>query len=198
VTDTWTDRARRLLDIDPDPVVCATAGHYVSTACVDAHRLDRPDLHARCRRTCKHCGALCLCRACTHEGPETPTYDQLHGLLVDTQVDLWSDLNEAVNRAQVTPPVVPGHWSIGCDNVARRIIDNARVVGPVSWRHIQVNLLLGGIYERVLHTAGVAWPTIDWDEVRSLYECIHANADRAVWTGPPVDLTRVYPDWDPT
>lgn len=182
---------------DGDLTLCAQAGHYMSTACLDAARLERPDLHAHCRRTCKYCGLPCRCVACTHEGPEPPTYDRLRDGLVEAQVNLWSDLHRAVRYAHVTPPVVPGHWSVDCDNTTRRIIDNARLVGPVSWEHIQADLLLEGIYERILHTAGLAWPTIDWEAVRRLYARSHEHGDGATWHGPPVDLTDVYPDWEP-
>jgi hypothetical protein len=129
-------------------------------------------------------------------GTEVPTYSQLRERLTVEQVALWSDLNLAVKYAQVDPPVVPGHWSVRCDEVAARITENALVVGPVAWTDIQVGLLLGGIYEKVLHAAGLDWPPIDWDAVRALHDRNKAPSG-ATWPGPPVNLLDVNPDWRP-
>lgn len=157
---------------------------------------------------CPNCGARLVDHNCPHLIPHCPgrcpltgapgnMQDILRAQVLDEQVYLWTDLADAVNHALVEPPVVPGHWSGRCDNIAARIMTNARLVGAVDWVHIPVTLVLGGIYEKVLHTADLTWPPIDWDEARALHDRNHAGADDATWTGPAVNLIDVYPDWKP-
>lgn len=125
-----------------------------------------------------------------------PTYEQILDRVIDEQVNLWGDLNHAVAYAVVDPPVIPGHWSIRCDEVASRIAKNAILVGPIHWEHVQVDLLLAGIYQKILHVVGLDWPPIDWDAVRSLHDRVKAPLG-VTWPGPPVDLLDVNPDWNP-
>jgi hypothetical protein len=166
-----------------DPVTVAASVHYVSTACIDAYRLDQPRLARRCRATCKHCGQRCRCgHAVRNTGA---TWDDLTTALQATQVDLWADLAEAVRHANVTPPVIPGHWSVRCEELAERLVDNARLVGPVGWPNIKPDLLLHGIYEKLLHDAGLQWAPVEWDHVLDLYDRHHPAAR---WVGPPVKL----------
>lgn len=142
----------------------------------------------RCAHLVPHCPGRCPISA--------PPYEALRGRLLEEQANLWADLDHAVRRAHVDPPVIPGRWSIECDGLARRIIDIAALVGPVGWEHIQVDLLLQGIYEEVLRAGGLTWPPIDWDEVRAVYGRNRA-AVGLTWAGPPVDLLGSHPGWVP-
>lgn len=128
---------------------------------------------------------------------DQPACGRLRAWLHEEQLWHWAELHDAVRVARVPPPVVPGHWSVQCNNIAWRIAQNARLVGAISWEQVQTDLLLSGVYEKVLRAAGVTWSAIDWDCTRDLYNRAHEGGDGAVWEGPPTDLTDVYPDWTP-
>lgn len=70
--------------------------------------------------------------------------------------DLFSARREALN----------GSWSIGCDGQVCRIIGLTRLVGPLSWEHVAVDLILDGIYERVHEAVGTPTPLSDEDRQR--------------------------------
>lgn len=107
--------------------------------------------------------------------------------LREEQVNLWSDLNDAVKWSQTKPPVIPGRWSMHCNWLAERIVTSAQLIGAVSWQHIQTDLLLAGIYEKVLYDAGIPHAPVDWDQVRELFNRNHQWTGET-WDGPPVDL----------
>jgi hypothetical protein len=62
---------------------------------------------------------------------------------------LWSDLAEAVRMAH------KGCWSVGCDNVAFRIILLSRLAGAAHWRDVRYPLLLDGTYQGLMTDAGI-------------------------------------------
>ncbi len=86
------------------------------------------------------------------------------------QEQLWADLNLAVRNAN------RGCWSIQCEDLAWRIVSAARLVGALSWRHIDVSLLRDGVYERVLTEAGIPYEVIDWDAVAKTEAAILGRA----------------------
>ena len=75
-------------------------------------------------------------------------------------VHLWSDLAEARRNAN------RGCWSMGCENVAYRIVMLSRIVGATDSGEIDVDVVLDGLYERLHREAGIVHPPIDWDGIR--------------------------------
>lgn len=73
----------------------------------------------------------------------------------------WSDLQSARHNA------LNGRWSINCDGQVTRIIGLTRLVGPLSWEHVDVNLILDGVYERIHDAIGVPTPLSDDDRRRA-------------------------------
>lgn len=63
--------------------------------------------------------------------------------------NLWTDLDQAVHYAN------DGRWSMGCDNVTRRIIALSRVAGSVPWQEVPWPLLASGTYQGILADAGI-------------------------------------------
>ena len=98
-----------------------------------------------------------------------PTADDLTQAVRDELVQLWGDLAGAVRHAH------NGCWSVQCENVAERITILSRLVGPTGWGHIDVGLLLDGVYERVYREAGIEVPPINWERVRELDEQVKAE-----------------------
>lgn len=78
-------------------------------------------------------------------------------VLRDELINLWTDLNQAYGEAQDTI------WSAGCDWLVRRIIRLTRLVGPAAWQEIRGPLLLNGIYEGIMTSAGVEFERPDPD-----------------------------------
>lgn len=78
----------------------------------------------------------------------------------------WNDLYSVRRRA------LNGRWSMDCDSQVCRIIGLTRLVGPLSWEHIQVDLLLDGVYERIHEAIGMPTPLQDddWRRVRAVKE----------------------------
>lgn len=83
----------------------------------------------------------------------------------------WDDLESARRDA------INGRWSIRCDNQVDRIIGLTRLVGPLPWEHIQVSLILDGIYERIHEAIGTPTPLSDDDRRRA--EEVKARRARA-------------------
>lgn len=92
-------------------------------------------------------------------------YEPLVAWVRDEQVALWGDLNEAIRGA------ANGAWSIHAANVARRIVEAARLVGPVPHGEIPWSLVAGGVYAAVL-TAGGFTPELpdepEWQRLDAL------------------------------
>jgi hypothetical protein len=73
----------------------------------------------------------------------------------------WDDLQRSRREA------INGRWSMACDHHVDRIIGLTRLVGPVPWEEIQVDLLLDGIYERIHEAIGHPTPLSDDDRRRA-------------------------------
>lgn len=73
----------------------------------------------------------------------------------------WSDLQEARREAH------NGRWSLGCDAQVSRIVGLTRQVGPLTWGHIPVDLILDGVYERIHGSIGTPTPLSDDDRRRA-------------------------------
>lgn len=72
---------------------------------------------------------------------------------------LWNDLAAARRVAR------SGDWSVGCESLTYRIVALSRLNGAVSWAHIDVDLTLSGLYQRIHEEAGLQFPAIDWELV---------------------------------
>lgn len=103
---------------------------------------------------------------------QSPSREDLAAALADELVQLWGDLSSAVGYA------LNGCWSIQCENLAERIVELSRLVGPTGWEHVGVDLLLGGVYERVHREAGIEFPAVDWPQVHALHARIKTQASR--------------------
>jgi hypothetical protein len=76
---------------------------------------------------------------------------------------LWSDLEDARRLA------LNGAWSIQCNWLTERIIWLTRTAGtPTPWGAIPCTMLLDGIYQGILRTAGIEFEEPDLEEVRAL------------------------------
>lgn len=64
----------------------------------------------------------------------------------------WGDLAEARRNA------LNGRWSINCDGHVCRIVGLTRLVGPLSWECVNIDLILDGVYERVHGAMGMPQP----------------------------------------
>jgi hypothetical protein len=73
----------------------------------------------------------------------------------------WGELQSARHEA------LNGRWSMRCDDLVDRIIGLTRLVGPLPWEEIQVDLLLDGIYERIHESIGTPTPLSDEDRRRA-------------------------------
>jgi hypothetical protein len=73
----------------------------------------------------------------------------------------WGDLQSTRERA------LNGRWSIACDDQVCRIIGLTRLVGPLSWECVAVDLILDGIYERIHEAIGTPTPLSDDDRQRA-------------------------------
>lgn len=73
----------------------------------------------------------------------------------------WHDLQAARLQAQ------NGRWSISCDNQVARIVGLTRLVGPLPWGLVDVNLILDGVYEQIHAAIGSPTPLSDADRRRA-------------------------------
>ncbi len=73
----------------------------------------------------------------------------------------WSDLEYARHQA------LNRRWSINCDGQVTRIIGLTRLVGPLPWEHVSVDLILDGVYERIHDAIGTPTPLSDDDRRRA-------------------------------
>ncbi|MEK2474017.1 hypothetical protein [Streptomyces noursei] len=84
--------------------------------------------------------------------------ETLRAAIRDELESLWDDLDTARSSA------LNGHWSTTCDFLVDRIKKLTSLVGPTSWRSIQLPLLEDGIYQRVHRELGVDAP-VDMEAV---------------------------------
>lgn len=73
----------------------------------------------------------------------------------------WDDLQKARSEA------LNGRWSMACDQQVCRIVGLTRLVGPLPWEQVQVDLILEGVYERVHEALGTPTPLSDDDRQRA-------------------------------
>jgi hypothetical protein len=73
----------------------------------------------------------------------------------------WTDLAEARRHS------ADGTWSIQCDGIVGRIIGLTRLIGPLSWEHVSVDLTLDGVYERIHEAIGMPTPLAPADRQRA-------------------------------
>lgn len=73
----------------------------------------------------------------------------------------WSDLQSARREA------LNGRWSMNCDGQVARIVGLTRLVGPLGWEHVPVDLILDGVYERIHEAIGTPTPLSDEDRRRA-------------------------------
>uniref|UniRef100_UPI003F4947C5 hypothetical protein n=1 Tax=Streptosporangium sp. CA-235898 TaxID=3240073 RepID=UPI003F4947C5 len=66
----------------------------------------------------------------------------LHTAVRHELLDLWHDMYEARRHAN------RGCWSGACESLERRIKALTPFVGPPNWRHMQIEMLEQGIYQR--------------------------------------------------
>ena len=92
--------------------------------------------------------------------------------------NLWHDLDEAVRMAY------RGGWSVGCDNVAARIIRLSRLAAPASWQNVPITMLITGTYQGLLTDAGIEHDEPGENEMREM----RALADS--WRDAARPLTR--------
>lgn len=74
----------------------------------------------------------------------------------------WDDLQSTRHSA------IDGKWSMACDGQVERVIGLTRLAGPLEWEHVQVDLILDGIYERIHEAIGTPTPLSVDDRRRAL------------------------------
>jgi hypothetical protein len=73
----------------------------------------------------------------------------------------WHGLQSARHEA------MNGSWSINCDHQVTRIVGLTRLVGPLSWGPVPVDLILDGVYERIHEAIGTPTPLSADDRQRA-------------------------------
>ncbi len=73
----------------------------------------------------------------------------------------WNDLVYARERA------MNRRWSVECDWHVARIVGLTRLVGPLPWGHVNVDLIVDGTYERVHGAMGVPTPLSEADRAQA-------------------------------
>jgi hypothetical protein len=73
----------------------------------------------------------------------------------------WHDLEDARHTA------LNGRWSMACSGQVARIVGLTRLVGPLSWEHVPVDLIVDGVYERVHEAMGMPTPLSEDDRRRA-------------------------------
>lgn len=80
-------------------------------------------------------------------GEEPPT--DLPAAVAEELIALWSDLAEAIERA-------PGRsWTVACDALVVRIVMLSRLTAATPWPWVPASLLVSGVYQSVLESAGI-------------------------------------------
>lgn len=76
----------------------------------------------------------------------------------------WGDLTMARHNAHNNV------WSLDCDDRVARIVGLSRLVGPLPWGEVDVELILDGIYEQIHERMGTPTPLseLDWVRVREV------------------------------
>lgn len=78
--------------------------------------------------------------------------DTLREALQEELSCLWTDLQTARRDA------LNGNWSMHCDWIEGRIKAITPLVGPTSWRQLDIGLIEDGVYQRIHEEIGVEAP----------------------------------------
>ncbi len=97
---------------------------------------------------------------------------------------LWTDLQTARRSAY------RGNWSMHCDWIEGRIKTITPLVGPTSWRQLDIQLIEDGVYQRIHQEIGVDAP-YDEGGVRQHRERLNSSGRIPSGAGP------VRPDEEP-
>ncbi|MFC3986476.1 hypothetical protein [Streptosporangium jomthongense] len=73
---------------------------------------------------------------------------------------LWHDLDSQLRLAR------DGCWSMGCEDIAHRIVALTRTLGrPARWQDMPLGLLEAGVYQRMHDLLGMPYDPPDMDTV---------------------------------
>lgn len=103
--------------------------------------------------------------------------DTLREALAEELSCLWTDLQTARCEA------INGSWSMHCDWVEGRIKAIAPLVGPTSWKQLDIQLIEDGVYQRIHEEIGVDAP-YDEEGVRKHRAYLDESTARALGAGP--------------
>jgi hypothetical protein len=81
---------------------------------------------------------------------EEPPAD-LSAAVAEELIALWSDLGEAMQRADSRS------WSVECDGLVVRIVMLSRLTAATSWQWIPISLLVSGVYQGILQSADIVF-----------------------------------------
>jgi hypothetical protein len=99
--------------------------------------------------------------------------DQMTAWVRVEQELLWDDLRDAIDGA------INRVWSIRAANIARRIVEAARLVGPTPHDGVPWPILAGGVYETILRAGELSPELPDEAEWRRLDELMQRYGTRA-------------------
>ena len=94
--------------------------------------------------------------------------ETLRNALRDELSCLWTDLQTARRSAY------KDGWSMHCDWIVERIKTITPLVGPTSWRQLDIGLIEDGVYQRIHEEIGVAAP-YDEEGVRNHREWLDGS-----------------------
>lgn len=87
-----------------------------------------------------------------HAAAPAPEYANSYAALRWTLQLAWDALQQA--RADAASD----SWSAACDAQVRRIVGLTRLVGPLPWDAVDVDLVLDGVYEHLHEAIGMPTP----------------------------------------
>jgi hypothetical protein len=105
----------------------------------------------------------------------------------DEQATLWHELDDAISAS------LNGAWSIGCANIAARIVRAARLVGVTHWQAVPTTLAFGGVYAALVEMAGLSAETPRDEEIVALLAEWGAGRPGGI-----LDLTALRRQHEPT
>jgi hypothetical protein len=74
---------------------------------------------------------------------------------------LWGHLRDAHRQANAGPFQV---WTIGCESIGERIQSLTAILGPISWRRIQIPGIADGWFAKVNEILEIENPDLPDDE----------------------------------
>lgn len=103
--------------------------------------------------------------------------EALRAALIEELSCLWTDLQTARRNAY------KDNWSMQCDWIEGRIKAITPLVGPTSWRQLDIQLIEDGVYQRIHEEIGVDAP-YDEEGVRKHRAYLDASTARALGERP--------------